>query len=903
MAAGTGINDAVVAMESGTQLGLTIALAFMMFSVALGLRTSDFGFLKTHPRSMAVGLLAQIVGLPLVTLALILLLNPAPGIALGMLVVACCPGGNVSNLYTRLSGGNTAYSVALTTCSSLFSAAALPLAILFWTGLYGPTRDLVKTIDVDRAAFIAQTSTTLLLPLLAGIAVAHFMPALARRLLKICLPLAVLLLLALVVVGITRNMDLLADFGATILPIVILHNAAAFLTGSLTGRLFLNNRAKARALTFEVGIQNSGLGLLIILSQFKGLGSAALILATWSVWHLIGGFVLTGFLRIKDAQDGAPPTNRYGGNLMAYDLIIKGGSIYDGNGGDAFTADVAIKDGIIAAVGDISDSAARMIDATSHIVTPGFLDLHTHYDGQVSWDADMQPSVNHGVTTAVMGSCGVGFAPVHENDRDRLVRLMEGVEDIPGTALAEGLTWNWESFPDYMNAIDFPHAIDFATQVVHDPLRVYVMGDRALYNEKATPDDIAKMRDLTRAALQAGAVGFSTGRSDVHRTADGDWTPASEATREELAGIAEAFRDVDHGVLQAVNDFDLERGDETAFDREFDLLEAFAGAAGGKPFSLSLMQRDFAPNQWKKIMARAEAARDKGINMRLQVAPRGIGVILGLQCTFHPFIGFPSYKKISHLPLSERVAIMRDPDFKARLLTETSEKMAGDGTAIPPIADLLLAQIDFISCKMFKLGENPDYEQPVSQSVYKMAEAEGQKPLGKIYDILLEKDGEEFIYFPIYNYTNLNYDAVHTMMSHPQSIMGLSDGGAHVGTVCDASFPTYLLSYWARDRKAGAQIPLARAVKMLTSDIADYVGFHDRGRIAVGQKANINVIDHKNLRLYAPHMVKDLPAGGQRLLQAAKGYVATIVGGVPVVENDQLTGALPGRLVRLGQAA
>ncbi|SDE25624.1 N-acyl-D-amino-acid deacylase family protein [Kordiimonas lacus] len=588
---------------------------------------------------------------------------------------------------------------------------------------------------------------------------------------------------------------------------------------------------------------------------------------------------------------------------MAYDLIIKGGTIYDGNGTEPITGDVAVMDGKIAAIGTNLGEADRVIDAAGAIVTPGFLDLHTHYDGQVSWDADLQPSVNHGVTTAVMGSCGVGFAPVLPKDHDRLVRLMEGVEDIPGTALAEGLTWNWESFADYMDAIDFPHTIDYAAQIVHDPLRVYVMGDRAVSDEPATVEDIAKMRELTRAALEAGAVGFSTGRSDVHRTADGDWTPASEATREELVGIAEAFKGLDHGVLQAVNDFDLERGDPTAFDREFDLLEAFAGAADGRPFSLSLMQRDFAPKQWRNILARAEAAKDKGINMRLQTAPRGIGVILGLQCTFHPFIGFPSYKRISHLPLEERVDAMRDPDFKEQLLSEKSEKVAGDGTAIPPLADILLQQIDFISCKMFKLGENPDYEQSVEASVYKMAQADGLTPLSKIYDILLEKDGQEFLYFPIYNYTDLNYSAVHEMMTHPQAIMGLSDGGAHVGTVCDASFPTYLLCHWARDRKQGPQIPLARAVQMLTSEIADYVGFTDRGRLEVGKKANINVIDHKNLRLHAPHMVKDLPAGGQRLLQEATGYIATVVDGKVVVENDKLTGLRPGRLVRLGQKA
>ena len=588
---------------------------------------------------------------------------------------------------------------------------------------------------------------------------------------------------------------------------------------------------------------------------------------------------------------------------MEYDLKIVNGLVYDGEGGEAREADVAVRNGVIVAVGDCAGDARETIDASGHIVTPGFIDLHTHYDGQVSWDAGMQPSVNHGVSTVVMGSCGVGFAPVRPADREKLIRLMEGVEDIPGIALSEGITWDWETLPEYMDALDAkPHSIDFAVQVTHDPLRVYVMGDRAVCNEQATETDIAAMRKLTREALEAGAIGFSTGRSDIHRSADGEWTPSSEATAEELAGIANAFEGLSHGVLQAVNDFDLEREGD-AFDKEFDILEAMAAGGDGRPFSLSLMQRDFAPDQWRRIIERAEKADAKGITMRLQTAPRGIGVITGLQCTFHPFIGFPSYKAICDLPLAERVARMQDPDFKKQLLSEESEKLAGDGTPVPPIVDALMAAIDYVASKTFLLGDIPEYEQTAETSVLHMAQERGVSSLEQIYDLLLEDGGRALLYFPIYNYTEMNFDNVYTMMTHPQAIMGLSDGGAHVGTICDSSFPTYLLSYWTRDRQRGGKLALAEAVRRLTSDIADYCGMADRGRIRVGLKANINVINYDGLRLFAPRMVQDLPAGGQRLLQAARGYRAVIVNGEVVLANDELTGANPGRLYRSGQQA
>ena len=588
---------------------------------------------------------------------------------------------------------------------------------------------------------------------------------------------------------------------------------------------------------------------------------------------------------------------------MSYDLKIINGKVFDGNGGPGVVTNVAVTNGKVVEVGTCAGQADTVIDASGKIVTPGFIDLHTHYDGQVSWDEEMQPSINHGVSTVVMGSCGVGFAPVREADRDTLVRLMEGVEDIPGSALSEGITWDWETLPEYMDALDAkPHSIDFAVQITHDPLRVYVMGERAVFNEEATEEDIAEMRRLAREALEAGAVGFSTGRSDVHRSADGDWTPASEATSAELAGIAQAFDGVGHGVLQAVNDFNLEReGDQ--FETEWNILMDYAKATNGSPFSLSLMQRDFAPDQWQRIIAAAEDASEEGVDIRLQVAPRGIGVTVGLQCTFHPFIGFPSYKKISQLPLDERVAAMREPDFKAQLLTEESEPMAGDGTPVPPIADALLAAVDFVASKTFLLGDNPEYEQTGETSVLQMAQEKGVPTLEMIYDLMLEDEGRALLYFPIYNYTEMSFDNVLKMMQHPLSIQGLSDGGAHVGTVCDSSFSTYLLTHWARDRQRGDRMELADVVRRLTSDIADYCGMRDRGRLEPGLKANINIIDYEGLRLHAPEMVQDLPAGGQRLLQAASGYEAVIVNGEVVLEQDQLTSARPGRLVRMGQAA
>jgi N-acyl-D-aspartate/D-glutamate deacylase len=563
------------------------------------------------------------------------------------------------------------------------------------------------------------------------------------------------------------------------------------------------------------------------------------------------------------------------------------------------TYDLKIHGGTIVAVGDCPGSADRTLDAEGAIVTPGFVDLHCHYDGQISWDENLLPSSAHGVTTCVMGNCGVGFAPVQPSDRERLIELFEGVEDIPGSALAEGIRWRWQSFPEYMDAIDFPHAIDFLTQVPHDALRMYAMGERAVAGEAASEDDIARMRALLGESLDAGAIGFSTGRTDNHRARSGAATPASEATARELCGLAEVLRGRARGVLQAVSDFDMAEGPER-FAPEFAILERMAEAAAGRPLSVSLMQRDQDPDQWRRILKGAEAASARGVPIRVQVAPRAIGVLLGLEASFHPFMGFPSYKSIAHLPLAERVQKMTDPAFKARLLTEKSQPVAGDGSPIPPLADRLLARLDFVSMRLFRWSDRPRYEPALEESLCAEAQRRGVSYLEAVYDALLTNRGEELLYFPLFNYTEWNLDNVREMLTHPLSLAGLSDGGAHVGTICDASFPTFYLTHWVRDRSHG-RLPLEHAVQKLTSIPADYLGLADRGRIAEGQRADLNLIELDRLALHKPRLLRDLPAGGKRFLQDADGYRATLVRGEIIAQDGRLTGALPGRLVRAGR--
>ena len=583
------------------------------------------------------------------------------------------------------------------------------------------------------------------------------------------------------------------------------------------------------------------------------------------------------------------------------DWVIEGGTVVDGTGGAPLTADVAVKDGRIVEVGRVTGAAKERVDAHGAWVTPGFIDIHTHYDGQATWDETFSPSIHHGVTTLVMGNCGVGFAPVRPGHEDDLIKLMEGVEDIPGSALAEGITWGWESFAQYMDALAaMPHSLDFLVQIPHDPVRMAVMGERAVAQEAATEADISAMRRLVREALVAGAVGFSTGRSDNHRTSEGHETPASEASADELTGLASAFVGLKHGVLQVVSDFDLLRGPDR-FDVEFDLVEAMARASG-RPLSLTWLQRDPGGDQWKAIAARVERAVAQGLPLYLQTGARGIGVINGLDATFHPFIGFPGYKEVAQLPVAERAEALRDPARRARILSETSDRMSGDGTPVPPLVDILLARIALISGRMFPLGATLNYEPSVMDSFLVRAKQRGTTALEALYDYLAEGDGTNLIYFPIFNYNDGSLDTVRTMLEHPRALSSLSDSGAHVGTVCDASFTTFMLTHWVRDR-ARDRLPLERAVEMLTRRNARYLGLTDRGVLAPGMRADVNVMDPKRLSVGLPRLVRDLPAGGKRFLQKGEGYLGTWVGGVCVAREGEVTGARPGQLVRAGAGA
>ena len=491
---------------------------------------------------------------------------------------------------------------------------------------------------------------------------------------------------------------------------------------------------------------------------------------------------------------------------MAHDLVIRGGHVADGLGGEPMTADVAIDGGLISAVGTVRARGREELDAADLLVTPGFVDIHTHYDGQATWDSRLTPSSWHGVTTAVMGNCGVGFAPVRPDAHDRLISLMEGVEDIPGVVLDEGISWSWESFAEYLDAVERrPHDMDVGAQLPHGALRLYVMGERAARLEDATPEDAAAMRSLATEAMQAGAVGFSTSRTLNHRTATGDPTPSLRARGDELEAIALGVADAGHGVIELISDFWPDT------DGEFELIRSMVGRSG-VPLSLSLAQSHRQPNAWRDLLGRIEAAVAEGLPVRAQVAPRPVGLLVGLQSSYHPFLMFPSWREIAARTVGDQAKALRDPSFRARLLAELPEDDHAGGRRSGR-----RRLIDF--ARLYPLGDVPDYEPPAESSVERLALARGVEPVELTLDLLSENEGRNFLYTPFSNYAEGNLDACGEMLAHPDTLFGLGDGGAHVGLISDGSFPTYFLSHWARDRSHG-RMPVGRVVERLTKNNA-----------------------------------------------------------------------------------
>jgi N-acyl-D-amino-acid deacylase len=589
------------------------------------------------------------------------------------------------------------------------------------------------------------------------------------------------------------------------------------------------------------------------------------------------------------------------------ELIIRGGTVVDGTGAPSFVADIAVRDGIIAVVsptdrtdqdrggegcaGDDIDDDVMVIDATGMLVTPGFVDIHTHYDGQATWDEVLDPTSGHGVTTVVMGNCGVGFAPVRPGREEWLVQLMEGVEDIPGTALHEGITWNWESFPEYLDVLgERVFSIDVAAYIAHGPLRAYVMGERGARNEPATPDDIAEMGRLVREALKSGAVGFSTSRTLNHKARDGEPVPGTFAAMDELDGIADAMLDVGHGIFEVAPQ-GLEFDPETLMT-EVDWMAGLAKRTG-MPVTFAMLQNDIDPDSWRRVFEVVDRTNADGANLRPQIAARPFGMMLGWG-GYHFFSKRPTYVELAaRLPHDELVNELMQPDVRAAILAE--DDLPADPTQqFDGIGAFLLASLD----KIFEMGSPPDYEPPPDKAITAIAAAQGVDPIGLAYDLMCADDGRAFLMFPLFNYAGGSQDAIYDMLCHPAAVSGLSDGGAHCRMICDASIPTYLLTHWTRDRSRGPKLGIEEAVRLQTSVTADLVGFTDRGRIAVGQRADLNVIDMDNLTLGFPHAADDLPAGGRRLLQEATGYVATIVAGEVTRRDGADTGARPGRLVR-----
>ena len=561
-----------------------------------------------------------------------------------------------------------------------------------------------------------------------------------------------------------------------------------------------------------------------------------------------------------------------------YALVIRGGTVVDGSGGEPRDADIGIADGKVAAVGPNLAAGDEEIDARGKLVTPGFIDPHTHYDAQATWSSQITPSSWNGVTTAMMGNCGVGFAPCRPDQRDTLVEFMEGVEDIPGAVLDEGLPWTWQSFEQFMDALDArPYDLDIAAQVPHSPVRVFVMGQRGVEREPATPEDNAAMAELAAAGIRAGALGFSTSRTLNHKTLDGRPIPTLTAAEDELTAIGAAMGSVGAGWLQVISDF-------VDLDEEFAMLRRVVERCR-RPLAITILQVDRAPDGWRRILDHiAEANRD-GLPIIGQTLTRATGVLLGFEISINPFSGRPSWEAIAHLPLAKKLETLRQPAFRARLFAEEC-------------ANASLARRVSSWNRLYPLGTPPNYEPSDEQSVAAIAAREGKTPEDVAYDYLLERDGKALLYRPVSNYSEGSLDAVGEMLRHPNTLVSLGDGGAHVGMLCDASAFTYMLVHWVRDRATGERMSLPWAVRRMTRDNALALGLDDRGLLQPGYKADLNVIDYDRLTLHCPEPVYDLPAGGRRLIQRAEGYVATVVSGAPVYRDGEATGALPGRLLR-----
>lgn len=577
--------------------------------------------------------------------------------------------------------------------------------------------------------------------------------------------------------------------------------------------------------------------------------------------------------------------------MATYDLIIRNGTIVDGTGAPRFTGDVAVKDGLIAAVGTVHGDAAQEIDAGGKVVAPGWVDIHTHYDGQATWDQEMAPSSWHGVTTVVMGNCGVGFAPAAPNRHDWLIGLMEGVEDIPGTALAEGMKWDWETFPEYLDALErLPRSVDVATHVPHGAVRAYVLGDREQPGAVPTADDIRKMAAIVEDGVRAGALGFSTSRTVLHRSIDGELVPGTTATEEELIAIGRAMGKVGHGVFEMASDLRREWN-------EFGWMGALSRETG-LPVVFAALQSIAKEQPLSEQIANMRAENDNGANIVAAIALRGNGIIMAWQGTVHPFRMRPSWQAIADLPWDQQRARLLDPAFKAQLLSE-----ANDYSQVPEDIMGVVMVVSAGWAMQFEMDPGFDYEPTAAESIAARAETAGVTPDEYAYDLLCKDDGKGFIYLPILNYADGNLDFLEALQDSGDTVNALSDGGAHCGTICDAASPTFMLQHWVRDRRRGNRITLEQAVKRQCLDTARLYGLDDRGVLAPGYLADINVIDMERLQLGKPWLAFDLPAGGKRLLQKAEGYDCTIKSGVVTFRDGEWTKAVPGGLIRGPQRA